>query len=241
MKARLRKINALLKKRYGVPPRQEALPDPLDILIGAILSQNTNDKNSFRAWENLRETCPDWEQVAALTPKELEKIIQVAGLGKQKSKAILGALRAIKEKYGEYSLDELSTRKEAEILEELTSLDGVGVKTASCVLLFSLDKNYSPVDTHVHRALNRIGVVDTKAPDKTFALINANMPKGVAHQLHTNLIRVGREYCRPATTDCAHCPALSVCEYPEKDHSGDGSVKENDFFLLDSIAARDGK
>ena len=95
-----------------------------------------------------------------------------------------------------------------EILNELTSIKGIGVKTASCVLLFSLDRNVCPVDTHVHRTLNRIGIVKTKTPDKTFANYIKIYLKNTAHQFHTNLIKLGREICKPAKPFCSICPTV---------------------------------
>lgn len=235
MKKKLAKINELLLKKYGVPPRKKELPDPLDILVGTILSQNTNDKNSWKAYGNLKAKYPEWEPVAALPPSRIEPVIKVAGLGKQKSSAISSALRYLKKKKGGLSLSYIDEMDDSEALEELSSFKGVGLKTASCVLLFSLDRNVCPVDTHVHRVLNRIGVVDTKSPDKTFEAINKYMPEGAAHQIHTNLIRLGRELCKPESPQCSRCPLLKACEFDNKNMQQSGEIKENDFFLLDSI------
>ena len=122
-----------------------------------------------------------------------------------------------------------------EILTELTSFKGIGVKTASCVLLFSLDRNVCPVDTHVHRTLNRIGLVKTKTPDKTFEKINGKLPEGVAHQFHTNLIKLGREICKPAKPNCSVCPLLRNCKFKHKNLTNVNTTNNNSFLLLDSI------
>jgi endonuclease-3 len=122
-----------------------------------------------------------------------------------------------------------------EILGELTSINGIGVKTASCVLLFSLDRNICPVDTHVHRTLNRIGIVKTKTPDKTFDQIKNQLPDGIAHQFHTNLIKLGREICKPANPSCSICPVLKECKFNNKNLGKVVSVYSNRFLLLDSI------
>jgi endonuclease-3 len=122
-----------------------------------------------------------------------------------------------------------------EILTELTSIKGIGVKTASCVLLFSLDRNICPVDTHVHRTLNRIGLVNTKTPDKTFEHIKDQLLDGVAHQFHTNLIKLGREICKPAKPSCSVCPLLKVCEFESKNLESTSRVRTDGFLLLDSI------
>jgi endonuclease-3 len=122
-----------------------------------------------------------------------------------------------------------------DIISELTKYNGIGVKTASCVLLFSLRKNVCPVDTHVHRTTNRIGIADTGAPDKTFILLNENMPDDIAHSFHTNLIRLGREICKPANPNCSICPLLKICNYENKILNAASKYKENNFLLLDSI------
>jgi endonuclease-3 len=235
LKRKIRQINKLLIKKYGIPLRSKKPPYPVDMLIATILSQNTNDKNSYKAFQNLKENYSNWEDVAKLTTSKIERLIKVAGLGKQKSKAIKNFLSTLSKEKGKISLDYLKKMKDEEILEELVSFPGVGVKTASCVLLFSLRKNFCPVDTHVHRTTNRIGIVKTSTPDKTFLIINKNMPEGLAHQFHTNLIRLGREICKPAKPSCAICPLLKVCIYPHKDLHNPSVYKPNDFLLLDSI------
>ena len=110
----------------------------------------------------------------------------------------------------------LKINQNEEILDELTSYIGVGVKTASCVLLFSLNRNICPVDTHVHRTLNRIGLVKTNIPEKTFYALLNKIPEGTAHSFHTNLIRLGREICKPANPICSVCPLLKFVSLTTK-------------------------
>ncbi len=235
IKKKIIQTNKLLLKKYGIPPRPETPPDPVDMLIATILSQNTNDKNSYKAFQKLKEKYSSWEDVASLSFSRLENDIKIAGLGKQKSKAIKGFLTSILEDKNEISLEHLREKNNKEILQELTALNGVGLKTASCVLLFSLRRNICPVDTHVHRTTNRIGIVKAATPDKTFIQINENLPEGVAHSFHTNLIRLGREICKPAKPSCAICPLLDICEYDKKVLEINPGYKENSFMLLDSV------
>lgn len=124
---------------------------------------------------------------------------------------------------------------EEEAIKYLTNFKGIGVKTASCVLLFSLDKNICPVDTHVHRTLNRIGVIKTTSPDKTFFEINKNLTKGIAHSLHKNLIRLGREICKPKNYNCEICPIEKKCMFDQKKFNEKIQLKEKSFMLLDNI------
>jgi endonuclease-3 len=233
--AKIKKINKLLFEHYGIPSRQKRLPDPITTLIATILSQNTNDKNSYKAFNNLKAKYPDWEKVAELPSNKLEKVIKVAGLGKQKSFAIKNFLTTVKKENGKISLNHFSKLSGEEILNELTSFKGIGIKTAACVLLFSLNRNVCPVDTHVHRTLNRIGIVKTKTPDKTFEQLNNILPKGIAHQLHTNLIKLGREICKPLKPNCSDCPLIKSCSFKFKNFNSRSVVTSNNFMLLDEI------
>lgn len=235
MKKKINKINQLLIEHFGIPSKQKKLPDPLDAIIGTILSQNTNDNNSYKAYRNLKENFNNWEEVASLKPSQIEKFIKVAGLGKQKSRAIYQLLKSLQKNQNSISLDYIKTKSNEIILDELTSYKGVGVKTASCVLLFSLDRNICPVDTHVHRTLNRIGVVKTSTPEKTFYEIINKIPEGAAHSFHTNLIRLGREFCKPSKPNCTNCPVNKLCRYPDKTKFETNPYKKNNFMLLDNL------
>ena len=228
-------INNLLKIKFGIPARSKKVPDPVNLLIATILSQNTNDRNSFKAYNNLKEKYSDWEDVAKLKPAQIEKLIKVAGLGKQKSKAIKNLLTSLLKERGRVSINHLKNMNDEEVLSELTDYTGIGVKTASCVLLFSLNRNVCPVDTHVHRTLNRIGLVKTSSPDKTYYAINKIFPEGIAHSFHTNLIKLGREICKPAKPDCRNCPVLRICKFENKSVGNKHLYRKNSFMLLDNV------
>ena len=235
MKEKINKTNRLLVRNFGIPYRAKKLPNAIDALIATILSQNTNDKNSYQAYRNLKKKYKSWEELSDASRKEIESVIRVAGLGKQKSASIKNFLSTLKKKNGKLNLQYIKKMSDEEILNELTSKKGIGVKTASCVLLFSLDRNICPVDTHVHRTLNRIGLVKTKTPDKTFEQIKDHLPDGIAHQFHTNLIMLGREICKPAKPSCSVCPLLKVCEFESKNLESTSRVRTDGFLLLDSI------
>lgn len=233
-KKNISKVNRLLIKHYGVPERQKPLPDPLDTLIATILSQNTNDNNSYKAYKNLKQNYPGWEMLQNVKRTSIEKIIKVAGLAKQKSAAIKNVITQLS-KRNDLKLKFISNLDENEAITELTKYDGVGVKTASCVLLFALDKNVCPVDTHVHRTVNRIGIVNEKTPDKTFYALNKNLPDGIAHSFHTNLIRLGREICKPARPLCSICPLVKNCQYSDKSFEPGSKLSNKSFMLLDNV------
>jgi endonuclease III len=227
-------INELLIKHFGKPKRQNPLPDPLDLLIATILSQNTNDNNSYKAFRNLKTIYKSWDELVGVKSSAIEKIIRVAGLAKQKAGAIKNLIETL-HKEGELNLNFVLELKDSEAIEQLTSFKGVGVKTASCVLLFALGKNVCPVDTHVHRTTNRLGIVNEKTPDKTFYSLNKNFPEGIAHSFHTNLIRLGREICKPANPSCGVCPLVKACKYTLKNLEQKESGRKRDFMLLDNV------
>ncbi|HCY77342.1 MAG TPA: endonuclease III [Ignavibacteriales bacterium] len=235
MEKSIAKINQLLIDHFGIPPKAKKLPDPLDTIIGTILSQNTNDQNSYKAYKNLKENFKNWGEVALLKAAQIEKYIRVAGLGKQKSKAIYELLQSLKKKQKRLSLNYIKANSDEQIIEELTLYNGVGVKTASCVLLFSLGRNICPVDTHVHRTLNRIGLVKTVNPEKTFYAILHHIPEGIAHSFHTNLIKLGRQICKPSNPQCALCPLKKICNYEQKNLTNIKESKKRDFMLLDNL------
>ncbi len=235
MKERIKQLNRLLVKHFGIPFRQKRLPNPVDTLIATILSQNTNDKNSFKAYQNLKKKYPTTDKLLLAKRSEIENVIKVAGLGKQKSASIKNFLSALIIKSSKLDLHHIKKMTDEEIMNELTSVKGIGVKTASCVLLFSLDRNVCPVDTHVHRTLNRVGIVKTSTPDKTFLLLNGKLPDKIGHQFHTNLIKLGREICKPAKPLCSICPLLEVCKFKMKNLQNVDKKSVNNFLLLDSI------
>lgn len=235
MKEKIKKINELLIEHFGIPKRAKKLPNPIDTLIATILSQNTNDRNSYQAYKNLKQRYKSWSELLEVPRIEIEKVIKVAGLGKQKSAAIKSFLSFLQKKNAKFDLLHIKRMSDKDILSELTSIKGIGVKTASCVLLFSLDRNICPVDTHVHRTLNRIGIVKTNTPDKTFERVNGNLPDKIAHEFHTNLINLGREICKPANPLCSICPLIKECKFKYKNLEKVVLVNSNRFLLLDSI------
>lgn len=233
------KVNEILLNTFGKPPRN-LKSNPLDILIATILSQNTNDVNSHKAFLNLKKRFSDYDELLSANLNSIEREIRIAGLGRQKAKAIKSFLKKLKEDKSKLNLYFLKDFEIEDALKYLTSFNGVGLKTAACVLLFGLQKNVCPVDTHVHRTLNRIGIVNTKDRDKTFNEIHQNLPDGIAHQFHTNLIKLGRTICLSQKPRCFLCPLRDLCKYENKNLKVE-SIKDlsknnnKNFMLLDSV------
>ena len=135
----------------------------------------------------------------------------------------------------------LRKKSDDEIFEELLSLDGVGLKTAACVLVFLLGRDVFPVDTHIHRICNHLGLTpNCKTPENTFERMKVVVPKGRAYTFHINLIRLGREVCKARNPLCGNCPLYGDCEWGEKVRLAAASRltkrgKDTDFILLDDV------
>jgi len=188
--------------------------DPLSELISTILSQNTSDVNRDRAWERLKDRFPTWESVLAADPAELAEAIRPGGLADIKAPRIQEALRAIKRERGEFTLDFLADMDAHEAKRWLTSLNGVGPKTAAIVLLFSLGKPAFPVDTHVHRVSRRLGLIAPKTSrEKAHDVLEELLPPEIYFTFHLNLIAHGREVCKSQQPRCTACVLREHCDY----------------------------
>ena len=240
---RLRKKTArvarALEKSLGTPRQSSVLPSPLGMLVATILSQNTNDKNSHRAYLSLRKEFSSWERAAAAPLRKLKAAIRTGGMANQKAPRIKNILHGTRERYGKFDLSSLRTKSNDDAIAELTEFPGVGAKTASCVLLFSLGRDVFPVDTHVHRICTRLGLVPSKGtPEKTFELMRKRVPRGKAYSFHTNLIRFGRRVCRSTAPICGICPLYGECVYPERNlrtRKMNTTSANHDFMLLDNV------
>ncbi len=204
---------AALERRYGVPEWSGPRP-PLDALIQTILSQATSDVNSHRAFRQLTERFPRWEDALAAGPRDIERAIRSGGLARQKSVRIHKLLRWVDEQFGGLSLDAVGQMPTDEVFDTLLPLDGVGVKTIAVMLLFACGRDVFAVDTHVHRIVRRVGLVPEKATaEKAFKLMRPLVPEGKALSFHVNLLKLGRTLCRPSDPACAECPLRRLCDY----------------------------
>lgn len=205
-------IDDRLKSTFSQPIRGRE--EPLDVLIRTILSQNTSDKNSHRAFANLKGRFPTWEAVLNACEGEIEAEIRCGGLSRIKARRIKEVLKMVKEGKGVLSLNFLAEMPLKEARDYLLSLPGVGAKTAACVLLFSFAQPVFPVDTHIHRIINRLGLVgDHLTPQRIEEIVEASLPSERFLSLHLNLIRLGREICRSRNPLCPSCPLKELCRY----------------------------
>jgi endonuclease-3 len=217
---RVRAIRDRLRMVYGIP---QAKPHghPIAELVLTVLSQSTNDRNRDVAYLALRERFPDdtWAAIREAPVDEIEEAIRPGGISKVKSARIKSILRGISDTApgGELSLDWLASLSVPEAQQYLTSLPGVGRKTAACVLLFALGMRDVPVDTHVSRVGTRLGLFRPGAP---FVELHDTMleitPPGEELELHLNLLRHGRRTCYARKPDCAGCALRRMCPSAEQ-------------------------
>jgi len=208
-RARVRRIRDRLREMYGRPvnlPHRE----PVAELVRTVLSQATSDLNRDRAFNRLTEEFPDWELVRDAPVTEIERAIRPGGLSRQKAPRIKAVLQEIGE---EMDLDWLETAPREEAMGFLTGLPGVGRKTAACVQVFTWNRPEIPVDVHVHRIGGRLGLFRPNASfeeahDELLLLVD---PED-AYEFHMNLIRHGRELCRPKPR-CEACALRRMCPF----------------------------
>lgn len=207
--ARLHKVLGLLAERYG---HAHGMPHhaPVDELVLTVLSQNTNDRNRDVAYGRLRDRFESWAQVRQAPEEEVIEAIRPGGLAPSKAPRI----RAILEALDGDDLSRMEREPLAQARGELCDLPGVGRKTAACVLLFSFGRHDVPVDTHVHRVGQRLGLFRSGGPlvqahDEMLRLSAKEDP----FESHMALIRHGRRLCSARSPRCGECPLQRMCPY----------------------------
>jgi endonuclease-3 len=203
-----------LGERYEQPRWAGARLDPVSELVLAILSQNTADTNSFRAFTALRQRYPSWDAVLAAPTDELTDVIRPGGLAPTKAPRIQHVLAEIRSDRDGWDLGFLAVAPLEEARAWLTALPGIGRKTASIVLLFCFGRPSLPVDTHVHRVALRLGLIPPRTDLlKAHELLEAALEPDEVYPFHVGLIRHGRDTCRAPRPICALCPLTDACAY----------------------------
>ena len=193
------------------PPRITALRDlhdaetgPFSILIGTILSARTKDEATTKAVKELFSKYKNPKELAAAKIKDIEKIIKSIGFFHVKSKRIIEVAQIIHTKYKD---------KVPEDLDTLIQLPGVGRKTANCVLVYAFEKPAIPVDIHVHRISNRLGLVDTKNPEETEQELMKKIPKKYWIDINDTFVMYGQNICKPISPMCTVCKIKKNCKF----------------------------
>jgi endonuclease-3 len=196
---------------YGWP-RHLPSGDAVGELILTVLSQNTADTNSGRAFTQMLRRYPSWDAIAFAPPDELVETIRAGGLAQQKAPRIQAILRAIRERQEGWDLAFLASVPLDEARAWLRALPGVGPKTAACVLLFSLGRPAMPVDTHVERVAKRLGLIAAKTTaEQAHDRLEALVPPESYYPFHMLLIKHGRRICDARRPDCGRCPLEPDC------------------------------
>lgn len=202
----------MLHASYGSPHHANK-DDPLDELFFILLSQMTTHHSFNRVYHRLK-ALGDWETIAALPPRRLKSVIKDAGLSGQKAPRMNAILKQTRADFGRPTLDPLKHMSDEDANRYLTSLPGVGTKTAKCVLMYSLKRQVLPVDTHGLRVARRLGLVSSEV---TLAKVHERLESVVEREdryaFHVNVIEHGRKVCLPLRPRCGSCPLRRVCCY----------------------------
>ena len=184
--------------------QEEEHGDPLQILIGTILSARTRDENTTVAVSNLFAKYKTTEELASADTKKIEKLIKRTGFYHVKAKRIKDVAKILLEQYnGKVPAD----------IDELLKLPGVGRKTANCVLVYAFNKPAVPVDTHVHRIANRLGLVQTKTPEQTEMELVSTIDKKYWTKINDTFVMFGQTVCKPIGPLCEPCLLKKNCKY----------------------------
>ncbi|MDP2928718.1 MAG: endonuclease III [Candidatus Omnitrophota bacterium] len=235
----MNKILRILREAYGVPPRRPR-SDSIDEIIRTILSQNTSDINSLKAFAELKRHFSSWSILSGQRTSKIASVIRHAGLANIKAKRIKEVLAEIKHREGRLSLGCLAAMDAESALHYLRSIKGVGPKTAACVLLFSFGKPVMPVDTHIYRVTKRLGLIpwylsiETAHEFLTRTAYEELVPRrgllrkpcsgsspelitaGLIYSFHLGIIEHGRKTCKAQNPKCGVCLLYGLCGFKYK-------------------------
>jgi len=206
-------LQGMMKTMNSVnPPRMTALRElheaetggPFSILIGTILSARTKDESTTKVVKVLFSKYKNSKELANAKLKDVEKIIKSIGFYHVKAKRIIEVAKIIDSRFRGKVPDDLET---------LVGLPGVGRKTANCVLVYAFDKPAIPVDIHVHRISNRLGLVDTKTPEETEMELMKKIPKKFWLEINDTFVMYGQNICKPISPMCEVCKIKNSCKY----------------------------
>ena len=193
--------------------RQRRHGSALEVLVHGVLSQNTSDVNSAHAFDSLMARFGGYDAIAGAPVSAIAASIRSGGLAQMKAPRLKRMLREIRDTVPNMDLDRfLAQMSDQEARRYLTSINGVGIKTASVVLLFAMGRKVFPVDTHVYRVSKRLGWIGAGVSrEKAHVVLEPMIPPRHRYSVHINLIRHGRETCHPQRPECAACVLNDIC------------------------------
>jgi endonuclease-3 len=208
VRRRTARIIPILRKALDIdegPPWN--FREPFECLIGTVLSARTKDENTAKATAQLFRRYPDVRSLAKAPVREIEKLVRPSGFYRVKARRVKELARFLLDNHGGEVPD---------TMEELVKLPGVGRKTAGCVMVYAYGRPQIPVDVHVFRISNRIGLVKTRDPEETEFELMEVVPRDKWIILNHLFVRFGQQVCKPLRPECWRCPIEGLCEFPEK-------------------------
>jgi endonuclease III len=181
--------------------------DPFKILIGTILSARTRDEITTKVIKSLFSEFKNPDELSKANLKDLKKVIQKIGFYNVKAARIKEVSQKLIENYN---------GKVPSNLDDLLTLPGVGRKTANCVLVYGFKKPAIPVDIHVHRISNRIGIVNTKKPEETEMVLQKSAERKHWTRINETFVTYGQNICLPKNPKCKICHLTKICKYYKK-------------------------
>ena len=208
---RIDDVLRLLRQEYG-PRRWQSRGDPMSVLVATVLSQNTSDVNSGRAFDSLMAAFDSWQAMAEASAEDLAGSIRAGGLADIKARRMKSILQEIRRERGGFDLDFLRELGLSEAGAWLRKLPGVGPKTAACVLLFSLDMPALPVDTHVFRVARRLGLFHSAvSAERAHEVLQQLVPAKRVYEFHIHMVEHGRKVCKARQPACGNCILAGLC------------------------------
>ncbi len=204
--ARLTALEDLQKQQKG---------DPFKVLIGTILSSRTRDEKTSQALTKLFSKYKGSREIAEADLEDLKKAILPVGFYNIKAKRIKEVAQIINEQF---------QGKVPEDMKDLLNLPGVGRKTANCVLVYGFNKPAIPVDVHVHRIFNRLGIIKTKEPEETERELSKILDKKYWIRLNSIVVRYGQNICLPVNPRCSCCNLKEICKYYKEKTTEDYTI-----------------
>jgi endonuclease III len=208
---RVRRVCRILEKTYG-SPRHGNPEEPLSDLAFILISQKTGSWSYEPVYRRLRERWSTWDEVRDAPTHEVAGVLKPAGLSNNRAARLKAILKKITYDFGLPTLEPLKDLSDSDAELYLRSLPGVGEKTAKCVLMYGLGRSVIPVDTHVKRVAQRLGLVPVRATDwAAHRALERLIPAKLRYSFHVNAVAHGREKCRKERPQCPTCPLLRLC------------------------------